>query len=69
MNWVKIFHLKNEEEVAINITNKSFKEVIDDIEKELKCEFTLGAENDSSIYAININEIAYMEVRCTNEEN
>lgn len=67
MNWVKIFHLKNEEVVAINITNKSFKNVIDDINEELKCEFTLGAENESSIYAININEIAYIEVRCTNK--
>ena len=67
MNWIKIIHLKNNEEVAINITNKSFKEVIDDINEELKCEFTLGAENKSTIYAININEISYMEVRCTNE--
>lgn len=69
MNWVKIMHLKNEEEFAINITNKSFEEVIDDIRKSLDCRYTLEIENELSIYVININEIAYMEVRCTNEEN
>lgn len=69
MNWVKIIHLKNEEEFAINITNKSFEEVIDDIRKSLDCRYTLEIENELSIYVININEIAYMEVRCTNEEN
>ena len=26
MNWIKIIHLKNEEEVAINIMNMSFEE-------------------------------------------
>lgn len=69
MNWIKIIHLKNEEEFAINITNKSFEEVIDDIRKSLDCRYTLEIENELSIYVININEIAYMEVRCTNEEN
>lgn len=69
MNWIKIIHLKNEEVFAINIPNKSFEEVIDDIKKSLDCRYTLEIENESSIYVININEIAYMEVRCTNEEN
>ena len=69
MNWIKIFHLKNEEEVAINITNKSFKEVIENIHKEIKNDFTIEVESDSSIYVIHINEISYMEVKCTNEEN
>lgn len=68
MNWIKIIHLKNEE-VAINITNKSFDEIIEDIHKELENNYTIEVENESSIYVININEIAYMEVRCTNEEN
>lgn len=69
MKWIKIIHLKNGEEVAINITNKSFEEVIDNIKKSLDCRYTLEIENESSTYVININEIAYMEVRCTNEEN
>lgn len=67
MNWIKIIHLKNEEEVAINIKNKNFKEVIEDIHKELENNFTIEVESESSIYVININEISYMEVRCTNE--
>ena len=69
MNWIKIIHLKNEEEVAINVTNRSFEELIDDIKKFLNCQYTLEVESKSSIYVININEISYMEVRCTNEEN
>lgn len=68
MNWIKIIHLKNEEEVAINVTNKCFKEVIDDIKEELDCRFAVDIENESTIYAININEIAYMEVRVTNSK-
>ena len=69
MKWINIIHLKNEEEVAINITNMNFEEVIEDIHKEIENDFTIEVENKSSIYVININEIAYMEVRCTNEEN
>lgn len=69
MKWIKIFHLKNEEVVAINIINKSFREVIDDIHEELKNNFTIEVESESSIYVINIDELLYMEVRCTNEEN
>lgn len=69
MNWIKIIHLKNGDEVAINITNKSFEEVFDDIIEEFDCKFAVDIENESSMYVININEIAYMEVRCTNEEN
>ena len=69
MNWIKIIHLKNGEEVAINITNMSFEEVVENIHQELENDFTIEVENESSIYIINVNEIAYMEVRCTNEEN
>lgn len=69
MNWIKIIHLKNEEEVAINITNMSFEKVVEDIHKELENNYTIEVENESSIYVININEIAYIEVKCTNEEN
>ena len=68
MNWIKIIHLKNEEEVAINITNMSYEEVVETIHKELENNYTIEVENESAIYVININEIAYMEVRCTNEE-
>ena len=67
MNWIKIIHLKNEEEVAINITNMSYEEVVETIHKELENNYTIEVENESTIYVININEIAYMEVRCTNE--
>lgn len=67
MNWVKIIHLKNEEVVAINITNMSFEEVIEGIHKEIENDFTIEVENETSIYVININEISYMEVRCNNE--
>ena len=67
MNWIKIIHLKNEDEVAINITNMSFEEVVEGIHKELENNYTIEVENESTIYVININEIAYMEVRCTNE--
>lgn len=66
MNWIKIIHLKNGEEVAINIKNKSFKEVIEDIHEEIGNDFTIEVESESSIYVININEISYMEVRVTN---
>lgn len=67
MNWIKIIHLKNSEEVAINITNMSFEEVIENIHKELENNFTIEIESESSIYVINIKDISYMEVRCTNE--
>lgn len=66
MNWIKIIHLKNGEEVAINITNMSFEEVIESIHKELENNYTIEVENESSIYVININDITYMEVRVTN---
>lgn len=68
MNWVKIFHLKNEEEVAINVINKSFKEVIEDIYKALDGNYSIEVENESYICVIKIEEVAYIEVRCTNEE-
>ena len=68
MNWIKIIHLKNEEEVAINIKNMSYEEVVENIHNEIENDFTIEVESKSSIYVININEIAYMEVRCTNEE-
>ena len=67
MNWIKVIHLKNGDEVAINLTNMSYKEVIEGIHEELNNDFTIEVESKSSIYVININEIAYMEVRCTNE--
>ncbi len=66
MNWIKIIHLKNEEEVAINITNMSYEEVIENIHNEIENDFTIEVESKSSIYVININEISYMEVRVTN---
>ena len=66
MNWIKVIHLKNGDEVAINI-NMSFEEVIEGIHEELNNDFTIEVENESSIYAININDIEYIEVRCTNE--
>lgn len=69
MNWVKIFHLKNEEVVSINITNQSFDKVIENIYKALDGNFSIEVENDSNIYVIKIEEVAYIEVRCTNEEN
>lgn len=69
MNWIKIIHLKNEEVVSINITNKSFDKIIEGIHKGLKNNYTIELENESSIYVINTNEIAYVEVRRTNEEN
>ena len=69
MNWIKIFYLKNGEEVAINITNQSFEEVIKNIYKALDGNYSIDVENDSNIYVIKIEEVAYIEVRCTNEEN
>ena len=69
MNWIKVIHLKNEEVIAINITNMSFNEIIEGINKELESNYSIEVENESTIYVINIEEIAYMEVRSTNEEN
>ena len=66
MNWIKIIHLKNNEEVAINIKNKNFDKVIEDIHRELENNFSIELESESSIYVININEISYIEVRVTN---
>ena len=67
MNWIKIIHFKNGEEVAINIKNMNFEEVVENIHQELENNYTIEVENESSIYEINIDEILYMEVRCTNE--
>ena len=69
MNWIKVIHLKNGEVIAINITNMSFNEIIEGINKEIESKYSIEVENDSTIYVIDIEEIAYMEVRCTNEEN
>ena len=67
MNWIKIIHLKNEEEVAINVKNKNFKEVIEDMYKALEGNFSIEVESETNFYVIKIEEVSYIEVRCTNE--
>lgn len=68
MNWIKVIHLKNEEVIAINITNMSFNEIIEGINKELESNYSIEVENESTIYVINIEEVTYIEVRCINNE-